>query len=476
MQALFQIFLLVTFPVHNGLMASMRTTRLSALLLSFAFAHLGMAAPVLMVSVDGMKPEYVLEANRRHLHLPFLRSLLADGSYAEGVVGVWPTITYPSHTTLLTGVAPAEHGILANLQFDPERHFGDAWYWYTPQIRVPTLWHGAHAAGLVTASIGWPVSVDAQDVDYLIPEFWRTGVAEDPSDRLLIGALARPAGMVAQLEAELGPYMMGNDTQLAGDAIKTRYAIAILGSHRPRLMTLHLSSLDEAEHEHGPFSDTANATLEAIDTMLGDLAKAARAADPATVIVVVSDHGFVPLTHKVSLFLPFIAAGLIQIGPYAATQAPAIASWRAQPWLAGGMAAIMLKDPADTVTLGEVGALLHRLQSDPRNGIATVLDRAQIAPLGGFPDASFLVEFKPGFYAVGDLTGTLVKDFDSPHGGHGFSPEFPEMRASFFAAGEGIAKHRDLGVIDMRSIAPTVAAVIGVSMPSAKTAPLHIQP
>jgi predicted AlkP superfamily pyrophosphatase or phosphodiesterase len=449
---------------------------LFALLL--ACAHRTTAAPVLMISIDGMKPEYVLEADRRALRLPFLRSLAAEGCYADGVVGVWPTITYPSHTTLLTGLAPAQHGILANLQFDPERRFADAWYWYAPQIRAPTLWHSARTAGLATASIGWPVSVDAADVDYLIPEYWRASglTADDPSDRLLIAALSRPAGMLAQLESALGPYMMGNDTQLAGDAIKTRYAIAILAQHQPRFMTLHLSSLDAAEHEHGPFSDAANATLEAIDTMLHDLANAARAADPAAVIVVVSDHGFVPVTHKVNLFVPFIAAGLMQTAPAAASQTPVIRSWRAQPWLAGGMAAIMLKDPADSVTEGEVAGLLRGLQADPRNGIAAVLDRAQIAPLGGFPDASFLVEFKPGFYAGGDLTGPAVAEFPGPHGGHGFAPDLPEMRAAFFAAGKGIAKHRDLGVIDMRSIAPTVAAILGVAMPSATTPALQVRP
>jgi hypothetical protein len=140
------------------------------------------------------------------------------------------------------------------------------------------------------------------------------------------------------------------------------------------------------------------------------------------------------------------------------------------------MAAIMLKDPADRATLGEVGDLLRRLQADPANGIAAVLDRAQIAPLGGFPDASFLVKFEPGFYASGELTGAMVSELQGSHGGHGFAPDFPEMRAAFFAAGSGIAKHRDLGVIDMRSIAPTVAAVLGVPMPSATAAPLTLRP
>ncbi|MGA2339940.1 MAG: alkaline phosphatase family protein, partial [Terracidiphilus sp.] len=134
----------------------------------FAFgAH---AAPVLMISIDGLKPEYITEADVHGMKIPYLRTLLAKGTYADGVVGIWPTITYPSHTTLITGVWPVEHGIYNNHEFDPFQQYFEAWNWYASEIRAPTLWEVAHHAGLRTASVGWPVSVGATDVDYLIPE------------------------------------------------------------------------------------------------------------------------------------------------------------------------------------------------------------------------------------------------------------------------------------------------------------------
>jgi hypothetical protein len=133
----------------------------TVVLLALLRSTVGDAAPVLMISVDGMKPEYVLEARASGLKIPFLRRLAAEGAYAEGVMGVWPTVTYPSHTTLVTGVAPAEHGIYSNLEFDPYQRFKDSWFWYARQVRVPTLWQAAHAQGITTASIGWPVTVGA---------------------------------------------------------------------------------------------------------------------------------------------------------------------------------------------------------------------------------------------------------------------------------------------------------------------------
>jgi predicted AlkP superfamily pyrophosphatase or phosphodiesterase len=280
--------------------------------------------------------------------------------------------------------------------------------------------------------------------------------------------------MLALMESQIGPYMKGNDTSTNGDQIKTRYALEILKRYAPRFMTLHLSSLDDAEHAHGPFSAEANAALEAIDALLADLAQGAHAADPALVVVIVSDHGFAPIAHKLNLAIPFIAAGLIEAKIDPETQAPRVSAWRAQPWMAGGMAAIQLHDAGDKQTEAQVAALLRGLQADPRNGIADILDRNAMAQRGGFPDAAFVVVLKPGFYTGSNLRGELVTDLHEPHGGHGFSPEFPEMRAAFFASGAGIAPHRDLGVIDMRQIAPTVAALLGVPMPSAKAAPLHL--
>jgi hypothetical protein len=157
------------------------------------------------------------------------------------------------------------------------------------------------------------------------------------------------------------------------------------------------------------------------------------------------------------------------------SKVPRVNSWKAQLWGAGGMSAVVLHDPADHQTEQEVGDLLAALAADPANGIARIVPREAIRPLGGFPDAAFLVVFKSGYYAASaNPAGDLVTEFHGQHGGHGFSPDDPEMRASFFISGSGIARGRNLGVIDMRQIAPTVAQLMGVSLPSSKASPLHV--
>jgi predicted AlkP superfamily pyrophosphatase or phosphodiesterase len=436
------------------------------LLLLAAAANSAFGAAVLMISVDGLKPEYVLEAQAHGLKIPFLRGLVRDGAYARGVNGVWPTVTYPSHTTLLTGVSPAEHGIYNNLEFDPKNTYANAWFWYARQIRVPTLWQAAHEAGLSTASIGWPVSVGA-GVDFLIPEYWRVArlTDVDPSDALLMAVMSRPDDLLQKMQARLGPYMRGNDPSPPGDEIKTRYALDIIKTQKPQFMTIHLSSLDEQQHKFGPFSAQANQDLEVIDDQLARLFAASRANDPKAIAVVVSDHGFVRITHKVNLMQPFLRAGLIQSG----------GEWKAQPWSGAGMAAVMLRDPADSQTEAQVRDLLQTMKADPGNGIAEVLERDAMKKRGAFPDASFLIIMRLGYYALADATSPLASEVQGTSGSHGFSPDYPEMRAAFFIAGPGIAHHRDLGLIDMRQIAPTVAQLLGVRLPAAAQPALTVQ-
>ena len=157
------------------------------------------AEPVLLISIDGLRPGDVLEADKRGLSIPNLRRFVKEGAHATGVTGVLPTLTYPSHTTLMTGVSPAKHGIVANNSFDPMGMNQGGWYWYAQDVKTPMLWEAATKAGLSTGNVHWPVSVAARGVTWNLPQIWRTGHEDDAR---LLDALATP-GLKAQLEARV---------------------------------------------------------------------------------------------------------------------------------------------------------------------------------------------------------------------------------------------------------------------------------
>jgi predicted AlkP superfamily pyrophosphatase or phosphodiesterase len=426
---------------------------------------------LLLISIDGLNPAYVTEADKYGLKIPNLRKLLDEGAHASGVSGVLPTVTYPTHTTMLTGVWPAKHGIYNNVTFDPLQTNLGGWYWYSEDVKVPTLWDSAAKAGYVVGSVAWPVSVGARGVHHLIPEYWRAMTTED--DLKLLRGLSSP-GLLADLQAKHGKYIIDLDVATPGDWMRTRYAASIIREKRARMVTIHLASLDHIEHDTGPVSEKAFAALEEIDKMVGVLAEAIRSVARNAAICVVSDHGMARVDHELNLRTAFVEAGLIT--PASAQRpagSPAIADWKAQPWIAGGSAAILLKDPIDKETVAKVSALLQKLASDPSNGISGILDRKAIAALGGSPEAEFWVDLQPGFAMGAAMTGPVQRAV-AVKGTHGYAPTHPEMTAAFFLSGPGIRKGDSLGRIDLRSIASTLAKVLDVSLPGADLKPLPV--
>ena len=417
---------------------------------------------VLLISIDGLRPDYVFQADAHGLKIPHLRRILRDGAHASGVRGALPTVTYPNHTTLVTGVWPAKHGIYSNLTFDPLGKNFEGWYWYSEDIAVPTLWEAAAKAGLTVGSVSWPASVGAKGIRYNVPEYWRSQKSAD--DLKLLRAVSTP-GLVAEIAQEAGPYNVDLDDAIPGDWARTKYAAWILRHGKPQLMTVHLAALDHLQHVTGPFSPESNHTLEQIDEMLGQLEDAARTASPDYAVCVVSDHGFSRIDHSLNLMKAFADEGLVQLGPGSGFRgAPLVTDWKAFPKVDGGSAAILLKDPQDEGTRAKVEQLLRRLAADPANGIARILDRKAIASLGGNPEAAFWVDMQANFSVVNTL-GALVTA--ATGGTHGYSPSHAEMLASFFMAGPAVGHDLTLGEIDMRSIAPTVGAYLGFPFPSA---------
>ena len=424
--------------------------------LSFA-ANQASAAPVLLVSIDGLRPGDVVDADKRGLRVSTLRRFLSEGAYAKDVHGVLPTVTYPSHTTLLTGVTPAQHGILSNLTFDPLIKNQQGWYWYAEDIRVPTLWDAARAARMTTANVHWPVSVGAP-VDYNLPQIWRTGVADD---RKLQRALSSP-GLLDSLEHDLGAYADGIDESIEGDENRGRFAARLIRNYHPAFMTAYFTALDHAQHGFGPDTPEARAVLERVDAIVATLIDAAQSSDPNTVVAIVSDHGFAPLAHDINLADAFIKAGFVHFD-----EKGKVSSWDAEPWYSGGSAAIVLRDPKDATLRAHVRELLDKLTADVANGIERVLNRDEIGKQGGNPQAEFYVLFKPGYEMAPELKAPMVGP-STMRGMHGYAADLPEMRSTFMLMGKAIPAGKSLGSIDMRDIAPTLAHLLGVGLPTAQ--------
>jgi predicted AlkP superfamily pyrophosphatase or phosphodiesterase len=443
----------------------MRTSLIGSALILSALPVAASAEPVLLISIDGLQPADVIEADKRKIDIPNLKRFVKEGSFANGVKGVLPTVTYPSHATLLTGASPAKNGIIGNTSFDPMQINQNGWYWYASDFKLPTLWDAAAKAGKTTANIHWPVSVKADSIKWNLPQIWRTGHTDDVK---LMRTLASP-GLVATLEADVGAaYAQGIDESIEGDENRGRFAVALINREKPDFATVYLTALDHEQHGEGPDTPQAHAVMRRIDAIVGQLIAAQMKAHPDSVIAVVSDHGFSKVDTEINLYRAFIDAGLIVLDDKGK-----IKSWEASPWNSGGSSAIMLARADDAALQAKVSSLLTSLKADPKNRIAAIAGRDEIKAMGGNPEASFYVSFEPNAYAGG------FKGKDTPlvgpsgsKGTHGYFPASPLMRSTFMLMGQGVAKGRNLGEIDMRAIAPTLAKIMGAALPDAELPPL----
>jgi hypothetical protein len=378
-------------------------------------------------------------------------------------VGVLPSVTYPSHTTLITGVPPAVHGIVANRILDPENHSNGAWYWFADSIKSVTLPGAVRSRGLRAGAVNWPVTI-GMDLDYLVPEYmpWRHSTG-----RLLLDALTAPSGVIQSAEAAAGRPFPWPFT----DRDRVDLAIHILKTWRPHLLLLHVFETDSAAHRYGPDSPEALEAVERLDAYLGSLVEAARAAVPAERLhlAVVSDHGFAATEHQLQPNVALRREGLIDVD-----ERGRVTAWRAWFHSNGGSGVVYLQDPGDEALAGRVEQVLRALAADPANGIANIWTPEDLAGLGADPGARFGIEMEPPFYSGNGVSELVTTTAD--RGGHGYAPTRPELHGSLIITGPRARGAGDLGIVRMTQLAPTIASWFEVGLSPHADQPLTLNP
>ena len=404
---------------------------------------------VILISVDGLTTADYLHPEDG-VKIPNLQALQASGCPANGMTGVFPTVTYPSHTAMVTGEPSAVHGIYTNTPLDPLGLQNGGWFYYAEQIQAPTLWQLLRKAGRKTAAISWPVTIGAE-VDYLLPEYRPVRTREDVA---LLTALSSPGLFREAMQVD-------SVSRPMTDPWRIKAAIRILETRRPDLLALHLSDLDGAQHASGPHTARAHATLETIDRQIGELRAAVEASGRAaqTSWVIVSDHGFLAADKVVNPMVALHEAGLIATNP-----AGRVTDWKVFMHNGGGSALLEARDARDTASVARATALMRTLAADPANGIARVYTPEDLKAMRASPTAFLGLEAARGFAFGSALAGPVVASSPTV-GKHGYNPDIPELRPAMILSGAGVAACKLREGVRIVDVAPTVAALLGVPMP-----------
>lgn len=384
------------------------------------------AAPahkLLIVSVDGLDWRYLRDRDRLGLKIPNIRKLLARTQVADGVVGVWPTITWPSHTAIISGARPDQSGILSNARgtLDPNLSF-----WSAKKLKVPTLWQCAGRAGLTTAAITWPVTMEA-DITWNLPEVFirRNGGSMDLESVAKYGTPGLAAEITRAYPSFGQPWV--------DDRTRTLATIYLLQKKHPDLVLTHLVDLDSDAHDRGPFKAEANAALEHTDELIGEMLKAL---PKGYDFALVSDHGFERLDHLANLKAIAAAQGvsgdLKPMGGLVTTDDPKMAAW--------------LRSQSGK---GEVG---REVPHDELVKYAPAL-------------ADVAAAFEPAPHVMFGRSERDVPQEPPPEKGeHGFWPLRTDYRSIFLLSGPGIKPAR-LGPLEMLSLKDRLAGAMGLACP-----------
>ena len=413
---------------------------------------------VVLMTIDGF-PARALKDPR--LPMPTLRGLIANGAHADAMIPINPTVTWPNHTTLITGVDAAVHHVMANGEIEfPTPGSGPVVKPWVPKddlVHARTLYDALAEKGMTTGQVDWVAIYGAKNVR------WQFGEKPDWNSPIVQDLAAR--NLITQERAD----RFWDSSPSWRDDLWTDAAIDILTHHTPNLLLFHLLQTDTLQHQYGALSPAAYAAYAYADTCLSRLIEAARAAgllDRIT-FVVASDHGFGNVKHAIRPNVVLAQRNVLtkQNGKYEGS------AW----FLAeGGEASLYIRDPALRAKL--VPELKTYFSSLPgvEGAFTNEEARALGLPAAGTTDQApdLYLTASPGYAFWTGEDGLLTQDVYPVAGSHGYSNTDPEMQALFVASGSHIRTGIDLGMIPNLRVAPTIAKILGVSLPAAKEQPL----
>ncbi len=415
---------------------------------------------VVLMSVDGLARFYFDDPAAE---MPTIRKLAAEGAHASGMRASDPTVTWTNHTTLVTGVPPAKHGVVGNNFYDRIKGERVTLIWdpvldKDQIVKVPTIYDLAKGAGLKTAAIHWPATRNAKSLDWTSPDVGKAELVEKYTTPELLKECKEAGHHIVYGNAGK---TISRTESIEEDIMWTKIFNMILSKHRPNLALMHVLAVDHTEHREGPRSEGAYEAIKSADAQVKMVWDQLQKDFPGkATLFVVSDHGFSPNKTKIVPYDALEKAGLIQ---------------RTGRKVTGGMVHLVIQGGAALVYVSDEANredVIKRVQKafEGVEGVAKVVTPEEFVEYGigdarrdpNAPD--MLLEAKLGYY-FGDTAAGNKKE---SKGSHGHDSHLPDLHATFVAWGAGIKPGTKLGEIENKSVAPTIAKLLGIEMPTAE--------
>jgi predicted AlkP superfamily pyrophosphatase or phosphodiesterase len=424
-----------------------------ALLLITTLALAAETKHVVLISIDGGAAYHLDDAS---VDLPNIRLVADRGVRAASSETVFPSVTHPSHTTLITGVLPIKHGVLANelptREPDGTMIPGNSLP-RSQAILTKTIFDLAKAKGMKTAAFMWPELVDDPNVDFNVitratGQRGRVLVRNPFVDELIADGIPMTAYDLFRREGGLG---------LVSDSITVMAACHTIKKHKPGLIAIHVTNPDHEQHAYGPGHPLAKASLHKADYHVGQILRAIAEAgiEEDTAVFIAADHGFTSVYEEFNLRAYVNRAGLEgKVRFYEGGWAPFL---RLMPSFDP-----KTDQPKLDKLFAELRQNLHVLRILSSNEFPSI----------GLPRYEDSDRVRGQYLIVGDVDTYFGWGLDDstdrrarprPAHGHGFLPFHPKMFPMLVMGGSGLAKSKAIGHVHNMDVAPTIARLLGLT-------------
>ena len=414
---------------------------------------------VVVVSVDAMVYEDLEILSKLHAFEP----IWDQTARVDRVKSIYPTITYPCHSTMMTGVYPDKHGVINNehamlcAKSAPWQHMRES-------VKAKTIFDYAKEQGLSTAAVFWPVTGNDKNIDYLIDEYWpqhgestEQCFRDSGSSDEVIEKIIRPNKKLVENRHRKHPW---------ADAFVMQCACDILTEFKPNLLMIHPANVDAYRHETGLFTTKVETGLHETNLWISQLVKAADDAGilDKTDFFIVSDHGQMNIRRCVALNVLLAEKGLIDVD-----ENGEIRDWTAFAKSGGLSACVYLKNPDNQDNWNRTKAFLDELVAGETAGVSQVFTEAEAREkhhLGG--DFAFVLETDDYTSYANDWTRPLVRPQDNRNyrfgrATHGYLPE-KGPQPTLIAFGPHMKPGAVLSNANLVDEAPTFAHALGFEM------------
>lgn len=414
---------------------------------------------LIVISFDGLATldfQYIKE-------LPNFKEYLSEAAFCKKVYSIYPSLTYPAHTSIITGRYPKSHGIVNNTLLQPERTTAD-WYWQRKYIKGETVYDIAIERGMKVAALLWPVTGRSK-IQFNMPEIF----ANRPWHNQVVVSLMNGSPIYQlSLNKRFGHLRKGLKQPYLDNFVHEAMLYTIK-KKKPDLTLVHYVDLDSMRHYYGFNSKEAEEALQRHDRRLGEIIRELKRENmyEDSTIVVLGDHSSLDESKMIKLNVLLREKGYIKVDGEGN-----IVNYKAIVKSCDGSAYVYIKDKEDTALRNSVYELINTLNKE-HNCIEKIYTSNEAADLGADPRCSYMLEGNLGYYFSDELNGEVLEkvNFEEvgkrPHltkATHGYSPLKKDYTTVFMATGKGIAKGVEVDEMKLVDETPILARLLGLEL------------